>query len=273
MAVDMQRLLGDLGEESRVLEAILSSLHPSEWERPTPAEGWAVRDQVSHLAYFDDMAVIALTDPDRFKSDAESLLLLGNSFPDVVARRYASEAPEQLFDWFRSSRRKLIEAFSQVEGRVRVPWYGPEMSAASSITARLMETWAHGQDIADTFGVERELAARLRHIAHLGFTTFAFSYRLRGLEVPQAEVRVELRAPDDSQWVWGPDGTSERVSGSALDFCLVVTQRRHLADTDLVVEGAIASEWMGIAQAFAGAPSSGRKPGSPSREVGRGDGE
>jgi uncharacterized protein (TIGR03084 family) len=144
----------------------------------------------------------------------------------------------------------------------RLPWYGPPMSAASSVTARLMETWAHGQDIADALGVTRQPTTRLRHVAHLGVATREFSFRLRGLPVPAAPVRVELTAPDGAIWAWGPADAPERVAGSAVDFCLLVTQRRHQADTGLLTSGRAAAEWLAIAQAFAGPPGPGRQPQS-----------
>jgi len=69
---------------------------------------------------------------------------------------------------------------------------------------------------------------------------------------------VELTAPDGVVWTWGPAEAEDRVSGPALDFCLLVTQRRHRDDLTLAVEGPAATEWMAIAQAFAGAPGLGR---------------
>ena len=135
------------------------------------------------------------------------------------------------------------------------------MGPASSATGRLMETWAHAQDVADTTGERREPTKRLRHVADLGVRTFAFCFRLRGRPVPAVPVRVELDAPGGEHWTWGAAAAEDRVTGTALDFCLVTTQRRNLADTGLQVTGPAAAEWMTIAQAFAGAPTDGRPPG------------
>ena len=135
------------------------------------------------------------------------------------------------------------------------------MSVASALTARIMETWAHGQDVADGLGETMTPSARLRHVAFLGYRSLPNSYRSRGLEVPEASVRVELDGTDGERWAFGPEAATDRVHGPAVDFCLVVTQRRHLDDTDLVCDGPVASEWMAIAQAFAGPPGPGRRPG------------
>jgi uncharacterized protein (TIGR03084 family) len=135
------------------------------------------------------------------------------------------------------------------------------MSLASFATARLMETWAHGQDVADALGARREPTQRLKHIAHIGVRTRGFSYAQHGRTAPDGDVRVELDAPDASRWTWGSEDAPDRVTGPALDFCLVVTQRRHVADTALKTEGPLAEEWLSIAQAFAGSPGAGRQPG------------
>jgi len=175
-----------------------------------------------------------------------------------VAHRYRHLVMDDLLSWFRSARAQLLEVFSGLDGRARVPWFGPDMSVTSSATARLMETWAHGQDVADVFGVKAEGTHRLRHVAHLGVRTYGFSFALNDRPVPDAPVRVDLEAPDGARWIWGEETAVNSVTGPALDFCLVVTQRRHLSDTDLVVTGPDASEWMTIAQAFAGAKGPGR---------------
>lgn len=55
-------------------------------------------------------------------------------------------------------------------------------------------------------------------------------------------------------------GRPQRVTGTALDFCLLVTQRAHRADVDVRAEGPDAGRWLDIAQAFAGPPGDGRPP-------------
>jgi len=146
----------------------------------------------------------------------------------------------------------------------RVEWYGPSMGAKSFLTARLMEAWAHGQDIADTLSVERRPTERLRHIAQLGVITRKWTYVNRGLEVPSGEVGVELVGPAGDRWNWGPDSAAGRVSGSALDFCLVTSQRRHVDDTELEVVGDVARDWLEKAQLFAGPPTEAPQPRRPS---------
>jgi uncharacterized protein (TIGR03084 family) len=261
MPADMAVLCDDLDGETVALDGLLAPLRLADWERPTPAEGWAIRDQVSHLAWFDESALTSLTDAERFRDELVEAIADPDGITGRVATRHRERSPADLLTWFRDARARMTAEFRVTDPSTRVPWYGPDMSAASSLTARIMETWAHGQDIADTLGVTREPTAALRHVAHIGVRALPNSFRTRELPVPEAPVRVELIGPDGAPWAWGDDGAADVVRGPALDFCLVVTQRRHLADTALEIDGPVASQWRSIAQAFAGPPGAGRRPG------------
>jgi uncharacterized protein (TIGR03084 family) len=261
MPVDMGALLADLAAETRELEYLLLLLTDEQWRIPTPAEGWTIADQVSHLAYFDEAATLSITDPDDFRHAAEPDLADVDAFTARVAAENRGRGGSELLAWFHHRRAVLVEVMRQVEPSMRVPWYGLEMSAASSLTARIMETWAHGQDIADALRRSRTPTPALRHVAHLGVRALPNSYRARHLPVPEGDVYVALEAHTGERWEWGPETAVNRVEGPALDFCLVVTQRRHVDDTALVTRGDVAAEWMTIAQAFAGPPGAGRRPG------------
>ena len=263
MPVDMTALLADLSAETADLDEMIAPLGVAQYLLPTPAVGWSIGDQVSHLAHFDEAALLAATDPARFRAEAAELIATGAGSPDQVAARYRDTPGTELRSWLLTARQDLLTGFAALEPSTRLPWYGPDMSAASSVTARLMETWAHGQDIADTLGVTRRATARLRHIAHIGVRTIAFSFVLRGLPAPPQPIRVELTGPDGADWTWGPADASDVVRAPALDFCLVVTQRRNRADTALTADGPVAEQWISIAQAFAGEPGPGRPPSSP----------
>jgi uncharacterized protein (TIGR03084 family) len=260
MPADLGPLLGDLAAESAVVDGLLAPLTRTDWARPTPAAGWTIADQVSHLAYFDQVTLLSLTDPDRFRQEAQKLAADGEDYPDRVAAEHRHLSGADLLPWFRTARQQLLDRYAACDPAARLPWFGPDMGVASSVTARIMETWAHGQDIADAAGAERPPTARLRHVADIGIRARPYSYLANGLPVPADPIRVELTAPDGAVWTWGPAGAADRVTGPALDFCLAVTQRRHRADTALVITGPQAGQWMTIAQAFAGPPGPGRPP-------------
>ncbi|MBV2153282.1 TIGR03084 family metal-binding protein [Kitasatospora sp. SUK 42] len=257
-------LLADLRAESAVLDALVAGLPAEEWARPTPAEGWTVAHQIAHLAWTDDWTALAARDAEGFTAATGErfggLLAAGADPVEQGAREGAAAEPAALLDRWRAGREQVQAALAAVPADVKLPWFGPPMKPASMATARLMETWAHGQDVADALGAVREPTARLRHIAHLGLRTLGFAFTLHGRPAPQAPVRLELTAPDGGSWTFGPDGAADLVTGPALDFCLLVTQRRHRDDLALTATGPVATAWLPIAQAFAGAPGKGRQP-------------
>jgi uncharacterized protein (TIGR03084 family) len=267
MSDDLNTIIEDLDAEQASLRAVLGALPAPDWDTPTHAVGWSVRDQVSHLAYFDEAATRAMQTPEAFMAEVREILAGGGEGLEAgYLARGRGMPPGVLLEWWRSASQALIAAARKVDPSARVPWYGPAMSPASFITARLMETWAHGLDIVDVVDGERPDTDRLRHVAFIGVRARPYSYNVRGKTPPNAEVRVELTLPSGRRLEFGDPGAENTVRGTATDFCRVATQRRHLADTDLEIRGPAAEEWMSIAQAFAGPPGEGRRPGEFERE-------
>ncbi len=261
---DMVGICADLRAEHDDLDALVANLDEASWNKATPAEGWSVRDTISHLNYFDERATLAVMDPEEFKdwrnTVATSELTRTDGDPaDVEFGR--STNPANLLDQWRKDRAQMLTAFEVLDPKFRVPWFGPDMSATSFATARLMECWAHGQDVADAIGKQRKPTERLKHICFIGVRALPFAYANRKMEVPSEPIRVEVKSPSGDTWEWGPEEAENKVTGTALDLALVVTQRRHRDDTDLEATGPVANEWLSIAQAFAGPPGEGRKPG------------
>src|SRR4051794_29950547 len=258
---DLAALCDDLEAEHADLDALVAPLDAAQWDLATPAARWAIRDQIHHLGWFDRNGAVAVEEPEVFAATANEMMGDFGNFESTMAAEARCMPPDELLEWWRAGRSRILAVLRHADPSLRVPWYGPPMAISSFATARLMETWAHGQDVADALGAERRPTVRLRHIAHIGVRTRGFAYALRERAVPDADVRVELEAPDGSTWTWGDEASPDRVRGPALDFCLVVTQRRHVADTALVTEGEGAADWIAIAQAFAGSPGEGRQPG------------
>lgn len=258
-------VLDDLRRESEELDRLVGGLGEERWALLTPADGWTVAHQIAHLAWTDRAALTAVTDGDAFGRLVEEAVAAPDSFVDAGAGEGAALPPGELLTQWRAGRDALLKALTAAPRGTRFPWYGPPMSATSMATARLMETWAHGQDVADTLGVERMPTDRLRHIAHIGVRARDFSFGVRGLPAPGTPFRVELRLPSGEPWTSGPEDAAQRVTGPALDFCLLVTQRAHRDDLAVRAEGADAERWLDIAQAFAGPPG----PGRPAKGAGR----
>ena len=237
-------VVDDLAAEGDALDAVIGPVDALAAATPTAADGWDVRDTVAHLAGGAWLAATAVVEP--------------GGFADRLAGVGRPEAPRDwsgVRDRWRRERRRLVDGLRAAGPHDRHPWIAGSMSGRSFAAAQLMETWAHGSDVAAALGVDLPATARLRHVARLGVRTRPFTFAQHGLAVPETDVRVLLDAPGGRvMWSFGQSET-EVVRGDALDFCLVVTQRRHVDDTALRVTGAVAQQWMQIAQAFAGPPT------------------
>lgn len=263
--MDCRTIARDLAAEQQDLDDLVVDLDESQWGLPTPSPPWTVADQIGHLAYFDEAAALAIVDHEAFVESVNLLWTeasaLAGGVDELTLREFQGMSPANLLTRWRAARSSLADAASTLDEDQRVGWYGPPMGAKSFLTARLMETWAHGQDVVDAIGIERFGSDRLRHIARLGFITRSWSYVNRGLDAPVEPVGVALTSPSGETWLYGPQAADEVVAGPALDFCLVVTQRRHVDDTGLEATP-LARDWLLKAQAFAGPPTDGPAPGT-----------
>ncbi|MFD7427658.1 TIGR03084 family metal-binding protein [Streptomyces sp. NPDC059818] len=258
---DASAVLDDLRSESEELDLLVAGLSAPQWAGATPAAGWTVAHQVAHLSWTDEVALLSVTDPGQFGDEVAKAMRDPEGFVDEAAGEIvAAYAPGALLTHWRAGRERLQEALRAAPAGTRFPWYGPPMSVASMATGRLMETWAHGQDVADALGVTRTPTARLRHVARIGVRARDYAFLVRGIEAPGEEFRVELEGPDSELIAYGPEGAAQRVTGPLHDFCLLVTQRAHRDDLAVRAEGADAEVWLGIAQAFAGPAGPGRAP-------------
>lgn len=248
----MHQTLTNLDVESRFLESLVMNLPDESWALSTPAAGWTIAHQIAHLAWTDGVTLATLRgdfEPYRGTVDVTQLV-------DEAADRGTELPPAQLLHTWMSQRRSLAEAFEKADPTSRYEWFGPAMGLRAMVTARVMETWAHAQDVADALHVEHPDSDALKDVAFLGVITRDFSYSINGLTPPTQEFRIELTPPpacgDEGPWVWGDESATQGVRGSARDFCLAVTQRRELEQLSLHVYGDETQQWMSIAQAFAG---------------------
>lgn len=266
MADVLTEVVDDLEAEQAALESVLVGMSADAWDRSSHAPGWLARDQVAHLATFDETAALAIVDAEAFRAAARAVADPAVSFEEQYLAKGRAMTHGDLLTWWRNASSSLVSAARTMDGKARLPWYGPDMSGVSFVTARLMETWSHGLDVVDVAGIARPDTDRLRHVAFIGVRTRPFSYINRGMEPNGEPVRVSLTAPSGATWEMGEASTENIIRGSATDFCRVVTQRRHISDTGLEVTGPAAREWMDVAQAFAGPPGPGRQPGEFANE-------
>jgi len=260
----MQDICRDLLAEYGDLAPLCETLTPQPWLQRSEFYGWTPWDEIAHLCYFDETGLQSARDPEAFARDAARLnqrMERGEEISAVARERYGSLTGLALLARWRVLHEELVDALAKLDPKARLAWYGPPMSARSFATARLMETWAHGQDVWDVVRRRRPQTPRLKHIAHLGVTTFRWTFINRKLEVPQIVPYVEMSALGEGLWTWNDPSTDNFVRGSAEDFCLLVTQRRHLDDTELQYGGESVKQWLSMAQCFAGPPADGPAPG------------
>ena len=254
----------DLQAEADELHAFLETLGEADWERPTRFMQWTPWDVVAHLHFFDLFSMLALKGMDAFAAKRDEFVkeFLGGTTTAEIARQELGDlGPAELLGRWHETCHEMARQLGESDPKRRLPWFGPDMGVRMFTTARLMETWAHGQEVYDLMRVERTHTDRIKHIATIGMKTFGWTFVNRGLEVPGAPPYVRLVAPSGEIWEWNEPSESERVTGNAVDFCQVVTQGRNIADTPLEVVGEIATRWMSIAQCFAGGPVDPPKPG------------
>ncbi|MEV6769591.1 TIGR03084 family metal-binding protein [Nocardia sp. NPDC051030] len=247
-AVERDLALPDLVAEGEELDALVSA--EADWTQPTPAQGWTIAHQIAHLAAADANALIAIRTPEAFDTVLKQREAAGPHSADLEADAGAAKPRSVLLEQWREGRTELAAALRDIPLDRPFPWFGSDVTATLTVALRLMETWAHGQDIYDTLGVPHPPTTRLRHVASLGVAGIPLSFYAAQLPIPTVPFRVELTGPEGQTWVWGPEDAEQQVQGPALDFCLRVTQRRPLSDTALQATGADARKWLEIARVF-----------------------
>jgi uncharacterized protein (TIGR03084 family) len=253
----------DFLDESEALWSLLKSQSEEEFEQPTLFKGWTINNILRHLHVWNIAADLSLTDENAFTEMLSALMRGGKGirFTEAEANYLDGLAGQALLERWIAHARETAARFAAADPKARLKWVGPEMSAISSISARLMETWAHAQAIYDALGVERLDSDRIGNIVRLGINTYGWTFKNRKMEAPLPMPYVRLIAPSGVIWEYGEAGEHERIEGTATEFCQVVTQTRNIADTKLAVTGLAANHWMNIAQCFAGAPNDPPAPG------------
>ncbi|MEM8987340.1 MAG: TIGR03084 family metal-binding protein [Pseudomonadota bacterium] len=244
----------DFLAESIALHTLVSEAGAARMGTPTLFKSWTINEIIRHLHFWNLMAAFQITDQNRLKDILKTVTANMRALRGIESKYLDGLSDAPLLAAWCDGFHDTADQFSAVDPKRRLQWAGPSMSARSSITARLMETWAHGQAIYDVLGVHRINTDRIKNIVILGVNTFHWTYQARGEKPPGPMPFLQLTAPSGQEWVYGEDNDVERIEGPAEAFCQVVTQTRNIADTPLRVEGAIASDWMSKAQCFAGPP-------------------
>lgn len=253
----------DFKDESAALAALVAPLSDEQYAQETLFKGWSINNILRHLHVWNIAASLSLTSEERFADFVKEMAegIRGGRLPDFEEAYLEGLSGQELRAVWVQKFEETAAQFADADPKLRVKWVGPDMSAISSITARLMETWAHGQAVYDLLGLDRADGDRIGNIVRLGINTYGWTFKTRKEEAPQPMPFVRLTAPSGKQWEYGEPSEDEYIAGSASEFCQVVTQCRNIADTQLQVTGANANQWMSIAQCFAGPPNEPPAPG------------
>ncbi len=257
-----------LAESLALGETIAAGTLPP--DEPTLFKDWTQDQIIRHLHMWNEAALLSLHDPEGFNAMLQEAMpkMLSGGMRGFEDERFGHLTGEKLLETWQAGARGTADAFAQADPDKRLPWAGPPMSARSSISARLMETWAHGQAIYDALGLERVDEDRIYPIVELGVRTFGWTYTVRGEPKPDIKPHLRLTAPSGRLWAFNLERDDERIEGPATAFCQVVTQTRNFADLPLAVTGKVASDWMKKAQCFAGGAETPPAPGIRRRKTG-----
>ena len=260
-SVSIPNVYADLAAEGEAVDQLVAGLRPELWALQTPAPGWTIAHQIAHLASVARLAQAAAADPEAFKAQASGAAADFDEAVHALLQPYLALPPQTLLSRWRADRAAAAEALAALPPDQLVPWLARPLPAGILASAGIMELFAHGQDIADTLKISRDYTDRIRHLTAFAVRVWDFGYLFRGLTVPDVEFRFELTAPSGERWDFGPADSRQRITGPAVDFCLLVTRRRHRDDLALTAAGDEANHWMDIAQAYRGSPGPGRSPG------------
>jgi len=246
----------DFLNESMALDGLLEPLAEGDFDTPSQFKGWTINNIIRHLHVWNIAVDLSLQDEAAFGAFVTAMMagVRGGKLPEFEASYLDDLSGHALRRAWMERAGATADAFASADPKLRLKWVGPDMSALSSITARLMETWAHGQAVYDALGMERQDTDRIGNIVRLGVNTWGFTWKNRRIEPPGQMPHLRLSAPSGAVWEYGEPCESGMISGSATEFCQVVTQCRNIADTALEVTGDIAHQWMAVAQCFAGPP-------------------
>lgn len=245
----------DFQEENDILAKALSKLNESDWARGTQFKGWTVNDVMVHLHFWNGVADLSLRAPDEFDAlMAQALPAFRANGMRPFENAFVPERGSDLYAAWKARVEDMRPRWRDLDEKARLKWAGPDMSAKSMMTARQMETWAHGQEIFDLMGMPQPQNDRIRNIVVLGVNTFGWAHKVNGIDTPDMIPELRLVAPSGTMWSYGDPASGELIEGQAVEFAQVVTQTRNIADTGLTVNGATATRWMNIAQCFAGPP-------------------
>jgi uncharacterized protein (TIGR03084 family) len=243
----VREILSDLVAEQQFLDQFLQKIGPKDWERPTPAKGWSIRDTISHLADSAHLAGDALAGGNAIETYRTAPNL--DALRQEAVKKGRKMRYQDVIEWWRGGRAKVVEPLSRMDADHRIDWIAGSMSARTFATMRLMETWAHGLDIYAAMKTDVEDTARIRHICFLGWKTLPYAFK--AADEDYSPVRVEVIGPAYAKWVFGPADTDQVIKGPAGEFARLAVRRIKRKDAkNLKASGDVAETALQVVRAY-----------------------
>ena len=219
--------------------------------RPRPP-GWTVATQVAHLLWTDEVAVLAAHSHATPRQGGLGRRRAGgdrrpDGFVDAGALEVAAAAAATSCSPAGppAAPRSAPRCASCPDGPEDAVVRPADVAGVDGDRAVHGDLGARARRVRRRSAIEPEPTDRIRHVAHLGVRTRNFAFSVHELDaagrgVPGRADRARPARPGPG----APRTPPRRVTGSAYDFCLLVTQRVHRDDTDLVAVGADAEHWL-----------------------------
>lgn len=234
----MQKIVEALGAQQAELDGLLAGLDADGWAAPTRCPGWTVADVVLHLAQTDELGTASAQgrlaevaghwiDPAQGTVDDAAEIAVG-------AER--GLAPVDLLARWRAAVAAECAALLACSAAARCNWVVGDLSARTLATTRLAECWIHTGDVAAALGVDLAPTDRLWHIARLAWVTLPYAFSRAGLE-PPGSLLISLDSPSGRTWSFGEDYGATKLTGPAVDFCLLAARRLDPTQARLSAEG------------------------------------
>ena len=254
----------DFKNESDDLYNLLKEFSHTDFQKNTLFKDWTFNTILRHLHVWNYAAKLTLTNKiqwENFYDNLQSNFKGGKNITIFEKDFTKNLSGRELLVTWKKLYNEISEKFKLEDPKRRVKWVGPDMSVISAISARHMETWAHGQAIFDKLGLKRKNEDRIINIVIIGKNTFNWSFKVNGLDIPEKVPSLSLVSPSGELWEFNDKNNSNHIEGLAEEFCQVVTQVRNIKDLNLKVRGSISRKWMSIAQCFAGKAQKPPEPG------------
>jgi len=193
-----------------LLIRLLKSLSPEDWNRPTLAKQWSVKDITAHLLD-TSMRFVSLAhgfekEPDKEIKNYSDLITYLNELNNTWVNAMKRVSPAQLIELLEISNPKYFNYYASLDpfapARYSVAWAGEEVSLNWFHIARdYTEKWHHQQQIRDAVGKIEPLMTSELFYPCIDTFMQALPYNYKNVNAPTgAIVHVAVTGESGGDW-------------------------------------------------------------------------